>query len=82
LTEIKRHAAPVRNLAPMYKDHLRDIWLPIQLAPESCDLQLGMTEKSGIVPWQFPCRRNAGVWFNVWSNEPVLIHPTHWRGWR
>jgi hypothetical protein len=31
----------------MYKDHLQDIWLPIQLAPESCDLQLGMTEKTG-----------------------------------
>jgi hypothetical protein len=82
LTEIKRHAVSARYLADMFKDNVKHPWLPIQLAPESCDLQLGLTEKVGIMPWPFPCRRHSGVWFNVWTNEPVLIHPTHWRGWR
>jgi hypothetical protein len=57
-------------------------WLPIQLAPENCDLELGERSKVGIAPWSFPCRRTSEVWFNVWTNEPVLICPTHWRIWR
>jgi hypothetical protein len=57
-------------------------WLPIQLAPEHCDLELGEMSKIGIAPWSFPCRRKSEVWFNVWTNEPVLICPTHWRIWR
>jgi hypothetical protein len=80
--EIKKRAPAVRYCAPMFEDRVHHRWLPIQLAPEGCVLQLGVTDKSGIVPWSFPCRRNSGVWFNVWTNEAVLIHPTHWRGWR
>ncbi len=57
-------------------------WLPIQIAPEDCDLELGERRKCGIAPWRFPCRRKSGVWFNVWTAEPVLIYPTHWRIWR
>jgi hypothetical protein len=57
-------------------------WLPILIAPDGCDLELGQREKAGIVSWHFPCRRKSGVWFNVWTEEPVLIHPTHWRVWR
>ncbi|QQO22259.1 hypothetical protein JJB98_21120 [Bradyrhizobium diazoefficiens] len=57
-------------------------WLPIQIAPDECDLELGRLHKTGILPWSFPCRRRSGVWFNVWANEAVLISPSHWRIWR
>ena len=57
-------------------------WLPILIAPEDCDLEVAQLQKTGIVPWRFPCRRKSGVWFNAWSGEPVLIHPTYWKVWR
>jgi hypothetical protein len=57
-------------------------WLPIQIAPDDCDLELGRAYKTGILPLTFPCRRKAGVWFNVWANEAALISPSHWRIWR
>ncbi|WP_247983789.1 hypothetical protein [Bradyrhizobium sp. 186] len=40
-------------------------WLPIQIAPDECDLELGRPQKTGIVPWTFPCRRKSGLWFQV-----------------
>jgi len=66
---------------------LRDVasavpWLPIQLAPEDCDLEVGELDKTGIMPLGFPCRRKLGVWYNAWADEPILICPTHWRIWR
>ena len=57
-------------------------WLPIQIAPDDCDLELGRPHKTRILPLGFPCRRKAGVWFNVWADEAVLISPSHWRIWR
>ncbi|QIO37269.2 hypothetical protein [Bradyrhizobium sp. 1(2017)] len=57
-------------------------WLPIQIAPDDCDLELGRLHKTGILPWTFPCRRRSGVWFNVWAGEAVLISPSYWRIWR
>jgi hypothetical protein len=57
-------------------------WLPIQIAPDECDLELGRLDKTGILPLSFPCRRTDGVWFNVWAGEAVLISPSHWRIWR
>jgi hypothetical protein len=57
-------------------------WLPIQLAPEDCDLEVGELDKTGIAPLRFPCRRKLGVWYNAWADEPILICPTHWRVWR
>lgn len=57
-------------------------WLPILIAPDNCDLELARRHKTGIAPFNFPCRRKAGVWFNVWAGEPVLISPSHWRVWR
>jgi hypothetical protein len=62
-------------------------WQPIQIAPDDCDLELGRPHKTGILPnilrsWSFPCRRSSGVWFNVWTGEPVLISPSCWRIWR
>ncbi|PIS99495.1 hypothetical protein TSA1_01005 [Bradyrhizobium nitroreducens] len=57
-------------------------WLPIQIAPDECDLELGRLHKTGVLPLPFPCRRRSGVWFNVWADEAVLISPSHWRIWR
>ena len=57
-------------------------WLPIQLAPEDCDLEVGELDKTGILPLHFPCRRRLGVWYNAWADEPILIFPTHWKIWR
>jgi hypothetical protein len=57
-------------------------WLPIQLAPEDCDLEVGELDKTGILPLGFPCRRKLGVWYNAWADEPILICPTRWRIWR
>jgi len=57
-------------------------WLPISIAPDDCDLQLGVIDKGGVRCWEFPCRKRRAVWFNVWANEPMLIYPTHWRVWR
>jgi hypothetical protein len=57
-------------------------WLPIELAPEDCDLEVGELDKTGIMPLGFPCRRKLGVWYNAWADEPILICPTHWRIWR
>lgn len=66
----------------MPDDDFRCRWLPIAIAPENCDLQVGVAGKGGVMPFHFPCRRISGSWLNVWSNEPVLIYPTHWRIWR
>ena len=44
-----------------------DRWLPILIAPEDCDLEVAQLQKTGIVPWRFPCRRKFGVWFNAAS---------------
>jgi len=60
----------------------RPNWLPIAIAPEECDLELGEQHKGGIAPWRFPGRRSSGPWFNAWTAEPVLIYPTHFRIWR
>lgn len=59
-----------------------DGWLPIALAPDDCDLELGHVCAAGIEPLRFPCRRKSGVWYHVWMDEALLIHPTHWRSWR
>jgi hypothetical protein len=57
-------------------------WLPIQIAPDECDLELGRLHETGVLPRTFPCRRRSGVWFNVWAGEAVPISPSHWRIWR
>jgi hypothetical protein len=66
----------MRNAAP------RAAWLPIALAPEDCDLEIGQLRLAGIEAFCFPCRRKAGIWYNAWTDEAVLVHPSHWRAWR
>ncbi|MFB9261617.1 hypothetical protein ACFFWD_00185 [Bradyrhizobium erythrophlei] len=57
-------------------------WLPIALAPEDCDLELGRDRIGAIEALRFPGRRKSGIWYNVWTDEAVVVHPTHWRIWR
>jgi hypothetical protein len=64
------------------RHHSPDQWLPISIAPEDCDLQVGAIDKNGVGAWAFPCRKRNDLWFNAWHDEPVLICPTHWRIWR
>lgn len=51
-------------------------WLPIALAPDHGDLELGHPRLTGIEALGFPCRRKSGLWYNVWTNEAALVHPT------
>lgn len=67
---------------PNKNDSVTGQWLLIQIAPDDCDLELGRPHKTGILPLTFPCGRRAGVWFNVWAGEAVLISLPHWRIWR
>jgi hypothetical protein len=60
----------------------RDGWLSIALAPDNCSLELGQVRLVGIEALRFPSRRKSGVWYNVWTDEAMLVHPTHWRSWR
>ena len=46
-----------------------------------CDLELGHVCAAGIEALRFTCRRKSGVWHNIWMDEALLIHPTHWRSW-
>lgn len=57
---------------PDKNDSGRSPWLPVQIAPDDCDLELGRSHKTGILPLTFPCRRRAGVWFNVWAGSADL----------
>ena len=52
-----------------------DDGLPIQIAPDEYDLELGRLHKTGVLPWSFPCRRRDGVWFNLWADEAALMSP-------
>jgi hypothetical protein len=45
--------------------HSFEQWLPISIAPEHCDLQVGAMDKSGVRAWTFPCRKRSALWFNA-----------------
>jgi hypothetical protein len=45
------------------------------------DLELGRVCAAGFEALRFPCRRKSGVWYNVWRDEALLVHPTHCRSW-
>ena len=49
--------------------HSFEQWLPISIAPEDCDLQVGAMDKSGVRAWTFPCRKRSALWFNAWANR-------------
>ena len=53
---------PLKNRRGMSTHDINEQWLPIQIAPDDCDLELGRPYKMGIVPWTFPARRKSGVW--------------------
>ena len=57
------------------------MWKPIASAPDGRDLELAVIEKDAPLPLVFPCRRSPTGWLNALTNEPVPVHPTHWREW-
>ena len=62
--------------------HSFEQWLPISIAPEDCDLQVGAMDKSCVRARTFHFRKRSALCFNEWRNEPVLIYPTHLCVWR
>jgi hypothetical protein len=52
-----RVARPTRTSDAMQTFSSRDGWLPIALAPDDCDLELGKIRNAGIEALRFPCRR-------------------------
>jgi hypothetical protein len=56
-------------------------WNPITSAPFERDIELAVLDQSGEHLVAFACRRGADGWMTARSNQPVDIHPTHWRQW-
>jgi hypothetical protein len=82
LVALNQVSSSCRHPSGMSEPDTNGQWLPIQIAPDECDLELGRPHKTGILPWSFPCRRRCGARFNVWADEAVLISPSHWPIWR
>ena len=62
-------------------DLFQMVWEPIATAPFDCDLQLAVIDAQGVHKLVFPCRRVLHGWLNAETRLPVLVRPTHWRGW-
>ncbi|PDT75865.1 hypothetical protein CO675_17195 [Bradyrhizobium sp. C9] len=57
-------------------------WLPIALTPEDCERELGNIHTAGIEhPFASRVGARSGVWYNAWTDEAGLVHPTHWGEW-
>jgi hypothetical protein len=56
-------------------------WKPIKTAPFDRRLELAVFDAGGLHKWEFPCRRVLRGWIKAGTNEPLNIHPTHWREW-
>ena len=72
--KIKRTSQELLDDCPME-------WQPIETAPYSVDLELGVLNGTGIHAVVFPCRRALYGWINATSGAPVDLHPSHWRMW-
>ncbi len=58
-----------------------DEWQPIAAAPFHAEVQLAVVNRDGIHMLVFPCRRILRGWINARTDQPVDVHPTHWRKW-
>jgi hypothetical protein len=56
-------------------------WQAISTAPFDRHLQLAVIDNSEIHTLVFPCRHVLRGWIKAATNEPVNVHPTHWREW-
>jgi hypothetical protein len=56
-------------------------WHPIATAPLDRDLLLSVIERGEVYALAFPCRRTAVGWVDAATGKPVMVDPTHWRGW-
>lgn len=57
-------------------------WQPIATALFDCDLELAVLDVEGQHALIFPCRRILTGWLKSETNEPINVHPTHWREWK
>jgi len=76
-----RHAA-TQDPCGMSEPDTDERWLPIQIAPDECDLELGRPHKAGLCPGRFRAGAGPASGTIIWAGEAVLISPSHWRIWR
>lgn len=57
-------------------------WQPIATAPFDRDLELAVLEAGETHALVFPCRRAPAGWLRSATEDPVKVHPTHWREWK
>jgi hypothetical protein len=57
------------------------IWQSISTAPYDRDLELAVIDGDHLHPLIFACRRTAGGWAKVPTQERISVRPTHWRPW-
>jgi hypothetical protein len=62
-------------------DHFQIEWQAISTARFDRDLELAVLDRDGTHALVFPCRRVLRGWIKATTNEPVNVHPTHWRDW-
>ena len=60
---------------------LPDKWLPVSIAPENTDLEVGAMDKHNVVALLFPVRKNGTCWVDAGTKKSIDIAPTHWRPW-
>jgi hypothetical protein len=57
------------------------MWQAISSAPFDRNLELAVIEHDSLHALVFPCRRVFHGWVSAATNQPVRVHPTHWRPW-
>jgi len=60
---------------------LPDKWLPVSIAPEDTDLEVGAMDRHNVVALLFPVRKKGTYWVDAGTKKSVDIAPTHWRPW-
>jgi hypothetical protein len=60
---------------------MTNVWMPIKSAPFGCDLELAVVDYNGPHALAFACRHVLRGWVRTATNDPVNVHPTHWRHW-
>jgi hypothetical protein len=56
-------------------------WQRIATAPFDRALELAVIDYDGTHALVFPCRHVLRGWIKAETNEPLDVHPTHWREW-
>jgi hypothetical protein len=59
----------------------RGEWRPVALAPFDRPIELAVIRGATPHAVAFPCRRVLHGWMDADTDEPIDVHPTHWREW-